>query len=114
MLVTEYGKSCTYPTCPGTEQQLPIQLHDRLELGAAGWRCHVQHGSTAIPRPLLRLNLGHKGALVLVERRVAGFASVEDPQHIDYEQNQQYGAQPYACTPAITPAAMAVVPSTAP
>jgi hypothetical protein len=52
--------------------------------------------------------------LVLVERRVAGFASVEDPQHVGYEEDQQYGAQPYARTPTITPAAMAVVPSTAP
>ena len=51
---------------------------------------------------------------VLVECRVAGFASVEHPQHVGYEEDQQYGAQPYARTPTITPAAMAVVPSTAP
>ena len=49
-----------------------------------------------------------------MERRVAGFASVEHPQHVGYEEDQQYGSQPYARTAAITPAAMAVVPSTAP
>jgi hypothetical protein len=49
-----------------------------------------------------------------MDRRVAGFASVEHPQHVGYEEDQQYGAQPYARTPTITPAAMAVVPSTAP
>ncbi len=40
-----------------------------------------------------------------MECRVAGFASVEDPQHVGYEEDQQYGAQPYARTPTITPAA---------
>jgi hypothetical protein len=49
-----------------------------------------------------------------VERRVAGFASVEDPQHVGYEEDQQYGAKPYARAPTIAPAAMAIVPSTAP
>ena len=49
-----------------------------------------------------------------LERRVAGFASVEDPQHVGYEEDQQYGAQADASTSTITPAAMAVVPSTAP
>ena len=49
----------------------------------------------------------------LVERRVAGFASVEDPQHVGYEEDQQYVGQPYARTPSIDPAAMAVVPTTA-
>ena len=44
----------------------------------------------------------------------AGFASVEDTQHVRYQEDQQYGAQPYACTPAITPPAVAVEPSTAP
>ena len=48
-----------------------------------------------------------------MERLVAGFASVEDPQQVSYEEDQQYGAQSYARTPARTPAAMAVVPSTA-
>jgi hypothetical protein len=51
---------------------------------------------------------------VLVERWAASFASVEDPQHVGYEEDQQYGAQPYARTPTITPAAMAVVAATAP
>src|ERR1039458_8663986 len=51
---------------------------------------------------------------VLVERRAAGFASVEDPQHVGYEEDQKYGPQPYPRPPAISPAAMAVVPSTAP
>jgi hypothetical protein len=50
----------------------------------------------------------------LVESRVTDFASVENSQHVGHEENQQYGAQPYACTPSVTPAAMAVVPSTAP
>ena len=59
-------------------------------------------------------SLGVATKNVLVERRVAGFTSVEDSQHVGYEENQQYCAQPYACTPAVTPAAMAVVPSTAP
>src|ERR1700730_16768652 len=69
-------------------------------------RCH---SATAVPS-----HLGHKCALVLVERRVAGFVSVEDPQHVGYEEDQQYGSQPYAGTPTITPAAMPIVPSTAP
>jgi hypothetical protein len=47
-------------------------------------------------------------------QRVVGCASVEHSQHVGYEDNQQYRAQSYACTPAITPAAMAVVPSAAP
>jgi hypothetical protein len=50
----------------------------------------------------------------LVSVRAASFALVEDPQHVGYEEDQQYGAQPYARTPTITPAAMAVEPSTAP
>jgi hypothetical protein len=37
--------------------------------------------------------------------------SVEDPQHVSYEQDQQYGAQSYARTAPVTPAAMAVEPS---
>ena len=44
----------------------------------------------------------------------ASFALVEDSQHVRYEEDQQYGAQPDARTSTITPAAMAVVPSTAP
>ena len=55
-----------------------------------------------------------EGTAVLVERRGASFASVEHPQHVGYEEDQQYGAQPYARTPTITPAAMAVVPSATP
>ena len=51
---------------------------------------------------------------VAVQRRAAGVASVEDPQHEGYEKDQQYGAQPYARTAAVSPAAMAIVPSTAP
>ena len=39
---------------------------------------------------------------------------MEDSQHVRYEEDQQYGAQPDARTSTITPAAMAVVPSTAP
>jgi hypothetical protein len=50
----------------------------------------------------------------MVEQRVEGFDSVEDPQHVGYEEDQQYGAQPYARTPTIAPPTMAVVPSTAP
>jgi hypothetical protein len=42
----------------------------------------------------------------------AGSASVEGPQHVSYEQDQQYGAQSYARTAAVTPTAMAVEPST--
>jgi hypothetical protein len=38
---------------------------------------------------------------------------VEDPQHVRYEENQQYGSQSYARTPTVTPAAMTVVHSTA-
>jgi hypothetical protein len=38
---------------------------------------------------------------------------VEDSQHVGYEEDQQYGAQADASTSTITPAAMAVVPSTA-
>src|ERR1035438_2114961 len=102
------------PACPNFTRSEPIQLHDRLELGAVGWRCHARHAvryhsTTAAPS-----YLSHKRGLVLVERRVADFASVEHPQHVGYEEDQQYGAQPYARTPTITPAAMAVVPSTAP
>jgi hypothetical protein len=37
--------------------------------------------------------------------------SAEDPQHVSYEQDQQYGAQANARTAALTPAAMAVEPS---
>lgn len=29
----------------------------------------------------------------------ANFFSVEDPQHVRYEENQEYGAQPHARTP---------------
>lgn len=43
----------------------------------------------------------------------ANCASVEDPQHIRYEENQQDGSQSYARTPTVAPAAMTVVPSTA-
>jgi hypothetical protein len=39
--------------------------------------------------------------------------SVEPSQQEDHEENQEYGAEPYARTPTVTPAAMAVVPSTA-
>ena len=63
---------------------------------------------------LLNRKLAQMSTRPCVERRVAGFASVEDPQHVGYEEDQQYGAQPHARTPTITPAAMAVVPSTAP
>jgi hypothetical protein len=59
-------------------------------------------------------SLGHKLALALVEYRMAAFASVEAPQHIDHEEDQQYGSQSYARTATITPAAMAVVPPTTP
>lgn len=41
-------------------------------------------------------------------------ASVENPQQVGDEENQQYRAQPYPCTATIAPAAMAVVPSTTP
>ena len=40
--------------------------------------------------------------------------SVENPQHVGYEENQQYYAQSYPCTATIAPAAMPVVPSTTP
>src|ERR1022692_1962471 len=98
----------------GERERPGHNVHDRLELGAAGWRCHARHGSATIPRRQLPLTLATNEELVLVGCRVAGFASVEDPQHVGYEEDQQYGAQPYARTPTITPAAMAVVPSTAP
>jgi hypothetical protein len=42
------------------------------------------------------------------------FYLVEDPQHVCDQKNQEYGAQPYARSPSITPAAMTVVASTAP
>ena len=37
-----------------------------------------------------------------MERQVAGFASVEHTQHVGYQEDQQYGAQPYARTQLIT------------
>jgi len=64
------------------------ELHDDWKLGAAGWRCHAQHGSTAIPRGQLRLTWATNERWTFVERRVAGFASVEDPQHVGHEENQ--------------------------
>jgi hypothetical protein len=42
------------------QPQSPTQLHDRSELGPAGWRCHARPGSAAIPRRRLRLNLWHR------------------------------------------------------
>jgi hypothetical protein len=38
--------------------------------------------------------------------------SVKDPQYVGYEQDQQYGAQSYARTAPITPAAVTVESST--
>src|ERR1035441_3465101 len=38
------------------------------------------------------------------------FLLVDNPEHVDQEQNEQYGAQPYARTPTVTPTAVAVVP----
>jgi hypothetical protein len=38
---------------------------------------------------------------------------VEPAQQEDDQENQEYSAEPYACTPTVTPAAMAVVPPTA-
>jgi hypothetical protein len=52
-------------------------------------------------------------ALLKLLSSAASFALVEDSQHVRYEEDQQYGAQPDARTSTITPAAMAVVPSTA-
>src|ERR1035438_401260 len=98
----------------GERERPGHNVHDRLELGAAGWGWHARAGAATIPRPPRRLPLATFEELGRVECRVAGFASVEDPQHVGYEEDQQYGAQPYARTPTITPAAMAVVPSTAP
>jgi hypothetical protein len=40
------------------------------------------------------------------------FALMEDSQQVGYEENQQYRTQPYAGTPAGTPAAIAVVSAT--
>jgi hypothetical protein len=57
---------------------------------------------------------GHKYAVALEEYRMAGFASVEGPQHVGHEEDQQYSSQSYARTAAITPAAMAVVAPTTP
>ena len=37
--------------------------------------------------------------------------SMEDPQYVGYEQNQQYGAQSHTRTAAVTPAAVAVEPA---
>ena len=42
------------------QPQSPTQLHDRLELGPAGWRCHARPGPAAIPRRRLRLKLWHR------------------------------------------------------
>ena len=56
---------------------------------------------------------GHKYAVALEEYRMAGFASVEGPQHVGHEEDQQYSSQSYARTAAITPAAVAVVAPTA-
>jgi hypothetical protein len=38
---------------------------------------------------------------------------VEHPQHISYEENQQYGAESDARTATVTPSAVAVVSPTA-
>jgi len=43
--------------CPNFTRAEPIQLHDRSELGAAGWRCHARPGPLPFCERQLRLNL---------------------------------------------------------
>jgi len=95
------------------------RLHpaSRWDVGSEKNRSLLTYRRTAVHLPFRDGSphfLGPQMRTGLVERRVAGFASVEDPQHVGHEEDQQYGAQSYARTPTITPAAMAVVPSTAP
>jgi hypothetical protein len=58
--------------------------------------------------------LSHSACPLPTRNVRAESALVEDSQHVGYEENQQYGAEPYARAPAITPAAVAVEPSAAP
>jgi hypothetical protein len=44
-------------------------------------------------------------------RAAPSLASAEGPERVSDEQDQQYGAEPYARAPTMTPAAVAVEPS---
>ena len=48
--------------------------------------------------------------LGIVGRRLH-IASAESAQQVGYQENQQYGAKPYASAPTIAPAASAIVPA---
>jgi hypothetical protein len=103
--------------CIASSQFTSQHRSPRLELRSEKTELLLSHRRTAAPLPFRdgsSVLLGPQMSAGPCGRRVASFASVEDPQHVGYEENQQYGAQPYARTPTITPAAMAVVPSTAP